>query len=345
MIQFHVQHQTPRRAPRLPADRVRHLIESLRLQCRNGGNSYAVIVIDCQPTPEHPVHQIFQEIDWLDELIAADWAHDKQVGWLTHDLLVIVLPNATTLDAWEYRDQIKAHCHLQHEHLRVFADSPTSLAVARDEMVAVLGIDGLLVRRVPTWKRLVDLAGGTIGLLLALPIILLAGICIKVTSRGPVFFRQERVGQGGRPFSMYKLRTMRQDAEQLRRNLDDSNEFDGLGFKIANDPRVTRVGRLLRKTSLDELPQLINVLRGEMSLVGPRPLPVSDWKPTDLWMCGRHDVLPGITCTWQVAGREGVTFEEWMRMDLEYVEFHDFFLDLKLLALTVPAVLTQRGAA
>ncbi len=345
MIQLHAQNESLRRVDRWSSDRIRHLIETLRQESRNGGASYAVIAVECQPTDDRPIHQIFQEVDWLDELMRADWAHEKQVGWLNHHLLVIVLPNATTLDAWEYRSQIKKHCRLAENHLRVYADSPTSLVVTREETVPVLGIDELLLRRVPTWKRLVDIIGGSIGLLLALPVILLAAICIKLTSRGPVFFRQERVGQGGRSFSMYKLRTMRSDAELIRPELEGCNELDGLGFKIAKDPRVTSIGKLLRKTSLDELPQLINVLRGEMSLVGPRPLPVSDWKPTDLWMCGRHDVLPGITCTWQITGREGVSFDEWMRMDLEYVESHDFFLDLKLLAMTVPAVLTQRGAS
>ena len=138
---------------------------------------------------------------------------------------------------------------------------------------------------------------------------------------------------------------MREDADQLKDDLRIHNESDGLGFKIADDPRMTAIGRILRRSSLDELPQLFNVLKGEMSLVGPRPLPCSDWQPTELWVCRRHDVKPGITCTWQVYGRSRVSFEEWMQMDICYVESQNFFSDLILLLRTVPAVLTQRGAS
>ena len=136
-------------------------------------------------------------------------------------------------------------------------------------------------------------------------------------------------------------------AESVRSDLAEQNESDGCAFKITKDPRVTFVGNLLRKTSLDELPQLINVLRGEMSLVGPRPLPRNDWQPAELWYQGRHDVTPGMTCTWQVVGRgnTNISFEEWVLMDLEYVETVGFWTDLKLLFRTIPAVLTQRGAA
>jgi len=166
---------------------------------------------------------------------------------------------------------------------------------------------------------------------------------IKLDSPGPVFFRQTRVGKGGQRFGIFKFRTMVADAEARKAELLDQNEAGGL-FKIADDPRITRVGRILRKTSLDELPQLLNVLRGEMSLVGPRPLPERDYERLEDWHRKRYLVLPGMTGLWQVSGRSELDFDELVRLDFLYLERWSIFLDLSILLKTIPAVIRARGA-
>ncbi len=193
-------------------------------------------------------------------------------------------------------------------------------------------------------KRLLDLAGGTAALALALPVIAVAAIAIKLDSPGPVFHRSIRVGRGGRPFTFLKLRSMQVGAEELRGLLLHLNQAQGPAFKLHNDPRVTRVGRILRKMSLDELPQLWHVLQGHMSLVGPRPPFPEEVEKYEPWMLRRLSVLPGLTCLWQIRGRSDLSFDEWMRLDLEYVDRCSLLLDLEILALTVPAVLLARGA-
>jgi lipopolysaccharide/colanic/teichoic acid biosynthesis glycosyltransferase len=172
----------------------------------------------------------------------------------------------------------------------------------------------------------------------------LAALAIKITSRGGVFFTQYRDGLGGRPFRMLKFRTMRLGADDEKQALRQHSEQDGPAFKIKDDPRLTTVGRFLRATSIDELPQLWNVLRGEMSLVGPRPLPCDESARCRRWQRRRLEVTPGLTCIWQVSGRNLLPFEEWMRMDLRYVDGRSFWTDLNLLLWTIPAVLSRKGA-
>jgi len=174
----------------------------------------------------------------------------------------------------------------------------------------------------------------------------LIALLIKWTSPGPVFFRQQRSGLNGRPFTLYKFRTMVTNAEQLKHELAAMNEMTGPVFKVSNDPRVTPIGKWLRKFSLDELPQLYNVLRGEMSLVGPRPLPVDEVKRFyDLAHRRRLSVKPGLTCLWQISGRNKISdFKEWVRLDLEYIDNWSLWLDLKILLQTVPVVLAGEGA-
>jgi exopolysaccharide biosynthesis polyprenyl glycosylphosphotransferase len=188
---------------------------------------------------------------------------------------------------------------------------------------------------------------GALGLLLlmALPLGVVA-LLVKLTSPGPVLFRQQRSGLNGRPFTLYKFRTMVSNAEQLKHELAALNEMSGPVFKVTNDPRVTRVGKVLRKYSLDEFPQLYNVLRGEMSLVGPRPLPVDEVRRfDDLAHRRRLSMKPGLTCLWQVSGRNQVSnFQEWVRLDLEYIDHWSLWLDLKILWRTVPVVLKGTGA-
>ncbi len=194
-------------------------------------------------------------------------------------------------------------------------------------------------------KRWFDLIVSAVALLLLSPVFLLAFLAIRLDSRGPFIYHSTRLGRCGRPFRFAKFRSMVHGAERLKSQLEALNEMDGPVFKIRNDPRVTRVGRFLRKTSLDELPQLIHVLRGEMSLVGPRPPIPTEVEQYQPWQRRRLSVTPGITCLWQVRGRNRISFEEWMRLDVEYVEHISFGMDLKILLLTVPAVLRGSGAS
>jgi exopolysaccharide biosynthesis polyprenyl glycosylphosphotransferase len=193
-------------------------------------------------------------------------------------------------------------------------------------------------------KRAIDIVGATFGLVFAAPLFLLAALAVKLDSNGPVFFGQERVGLKRRRFRAYKFRTMVQGAEKMQSLLEPLNEADGPVFKIENDPRVTRVGRWLRRLSIDELPQLFNVLRGEMSLVGPRPLPVRDVNRIEVrWHKRRFSVKPGITCLWQ-ANNRAPKFDEWIRADMEYIDNWSLALDFKILMKTIPAVLSGQGA-
>jgi lipopolysaccharide/colanic/teichoic acid biosynthesis glycosyltransferase len=197
----------------------------------------------------------------------------------------------------------------------------------------------VFVQPLPVWKRALDLLGASLGLMLLAPLMLIVSVVVKLDSPGPVLFRQRRTGRGGKPFMMYKFRSMKVDAEARKAALLAFNEQDGPAFKIQADPRATRVGAWLRATSIDELPQLINVLKGEMSLVGPRPLPCDESDACLRWHRRRLDVTPGLTCIWQVRGRSQVSFDEWMQMDLDYVDSISPGRDLHLLLATVWAVI------
>ena len=192
-------------------------------------------------------------------------------------------------------------------------------------------------------KELIDRVVAGFGLLIISPAIAAIATLIKLTSKGPVFFKQERCGLHGRRFNVFKFRTMVPEAESLREALNAQNEMDGPVFKMKNDPRITRVGRVLRKLSLDELPQLINVARGEMSLVGPRPPLPTEVREYDIWQRRKLSMKPGITCLWQVGDRNDTTFEQWMRQDLEYIDNWSLALDAKILLRTIPAVINATG--
>jgi lipopolysaccharide/colanic/teichoic acid biosynthesis glycosyltransferase/GGDEF domain-containing protein len=206
-------------------------------------------------------------------------------------------------------------------------------------------LENLLVRKMPLWKRSIDIIGASFGIVMACPLLLFAAIGIWLTEPWkPIIFYQRRSGLGGRPFWIYKFRTMCVGAEKLRDQLKAHSEQDGPAFKMKHDPRITRIGRFLRKTSIDELPQLFNVLRGDMTLVGPRPLPVSEQTACQIWQRRRLDVTPGLTCIWQVKGRSKVTFAEWMRMDMQYIRRRTLWTDISLIAQTVKSVLMRKGA-
>jgi exopolysaccharide biosynthesis polyprenyl glycosylphosphotransferase len=193
-------------------------------------------------------------------------------------------------------------------------------------------------------KRALDIGASALGLILTAPLLLFLGILIRLDSAGPMFYRSRRTGKNGRIFTFYKLRSMAVDAHSRRSEVSHLNEAEGPIFKIRKDPRLTRIGGFLRRTSLDELPQLLNVLKGDMSLVGPRPPLPEEVERYEPWQMRRLDVRPGLTCLWQISGRSRIGFEEWMRLDLEYIRHRSFGMDLRILLRTIPAVLSREGA-
>jgi exopolysaccharide biosynthesis polyprenyl glycosylphosphotransferase len=261
------------------------------------------------------------------------------------DELIIADPNFPQVDALELVDQCNQH------GVRVrLAPSTMEILIHRAEFVpgqsvplfelgppVFEGVDFAL-------KRTFDLLGATLLLVLLSPLLLAIVIAVRVSSRGPIVFRSTRRGIGQRPFRCLKFRTMHTNAEEQQAELDEFNEATGALFKIRRDPRLTRVGRVLRRFSLDELPQLVNVLRGEMSLVGPRPLPQRDYDKLEEWHRKRYLVLPGITGLWQVSGRSELDFDDLVHLDFIYLEHWSLALDLTILLKTIPAVLSRRGA-
>ena len=224
------------------------------------------------------------------------------------------------------------------------AREPVASSVATQATPEPRPLVELLLDKAPWWKRPIDVIGSSAALVLLSPLMLGAALAVKFTSPGPVFYSSWRVGLGGRKFRFHKFRTMCVDAEQKKRALMAQNEADGPVFKMERDPRVTGIGRILRKTSIDELPQLWNVLTGEMSLVGPRPPLPEETLWYEPWQRRRLELKGGITCLWQVSGRSNISFEEWCRLDVKYHQTRSFLGDLGILFRTVPAVLTARGA-
>jgi exopolysaccharide biosynthesis polyprenyl glycosylphosphotransferase len=245
--------------------------------------------------------------------------------------------------------QIVEHAHRSGVKVRV-APKTTELLVQRGEYVPGQGAP-LFELRPPVFagtdwavKRAFDLVVSGLVVAAGLPLWLAISAAIKLTSRGPVFYRDPRSGLGERTFYLFKFRTMYLDASERQTELERRNEADGALFKIRDDPRVTRVGALLRRFSVDELPNVLNVLRGEMSLVGPRPLPLRDFALLEDWHRKRSHVLPGMTGLWQISGRSDLSFDDLVRLDFYYLENWSIWLDISILAKTVPAVLASRGA-
>jgi exopolysaccharide biosynthesis polyprenyl glycosylphosphotransferase len=226
-----------------------------------------------------------------------------------------------------------------------------SLRIAKAYVDDLEGIPVMTIQSGPAdgWqlviKRLIDIVGSTALLVLMAPLFVFIALLIKLDSSGPVFYRQQRVGLNKRRFTLLKFRTMVMEADKQQEILEDLNEVEGPVFKIKKDPRITRMGAFLRRFSIDELPQLVNVFKGEMSMVGPRPLPVRDVERIDVqWHKRRFSIKPGITCLWQVNGRSNVGFNEWVRLDLDYIDQWSLGLDLLILLKTIPAVFKGSGA-
>lgn len=298
--------------------------------------------IDDIPPPSNPLHggaeKHLGRLNQVEELVANG----------NFDELFIALP---VRSYYETIEKVISLAETRGLTIRMPADS-FKLHLSRGYL-DYLGTNALLTLRTPApggikllAKRTMDVSVAGVAILATLPLMLLTAIAIKLDSRGPVLFVQDRVGRGGRLFKMLKFRTMVVDAEARLAALETENEVDGAAFKMRNDPRITRLGRTLRKYSVDELPQLFNVLLGDLSLVGPRPLPVRDVQRMSAeWQKRRFSVRPGLTCLWQIHGRHEIGFEHWMELDLQYIDNWSLGLDFSILMKTVPAVLRGAGSS
>jgi len=281
-----------------------------------------------------------------DEIIGHVDEISKVLGDNVVDDVIVAVPRSMLGDVQTIIDS----CQEEGVRLRFMADF-YDFEAARTQLHLVSGIPLLSFEPVAQEynslliKRIFDLVVTLAALPVLIPFFLIVGIAIRIDSKGPAIFTQERVGLHKRKFRMYKFRSMVQDAEVKMKEIEHLNEADGPNFKIKNDPRITRIGRFIRKTSIDELPQLFNVLSGDMSLVGPRPMSVRDVNLFDKGLQRRRfSVRPGITCLWQVSGRSDLSFDDWLKLDLQYIESWSFGLDLKILLKTIPVVLTSSGA-
>jgi lipopolysaccharide/colanic/teichoic acid biosynthesis glycosyltransferase len=335
-----------------PPDQLRRILERERARANRTGEHLSLVTFaPRRPEADHTTPVLVAKV------LRGRLRSTDEVGWLDDGQIAVVLPTTPAAGAWKVADDVCLEFpkHVPSPVCTVYSypldwppdeKAPAPMpAEAQDLPVQrTLSLELLFLQSLPLWKRLLDVTGAAACLLLFLPVFVAIAAAIKWSSPGPVVFRQRRSGRGGLPFAMYKFRTMVADAEARKADVLGLNEQDGPAFKIREDPRVTPVGRFLRRTSLDELPQLWNVLFGDMSLVGPRPLPCEETEACESWHRQRLDVTPGLTCIWQVKGRAQVSFADWVRMDLQYIRSRSPWQDLKLLLLTIPAVLLQKGA-
>ena len=355
-------------------DRMQGLLQRERMRSDRGNSTFALLTL----TYSHAMRG--SELQVLAEILAARIRATDDAGVLAADRVGIILPETPVEGAWKLANDIVAllpqalrgvACdvftypnnddpfeNVDEESTQAKPGSRARSASAGSNLHAPAAgslamhsvrrqarpMTTLFVRPMPLWKRSIDVIVSGLALVALSPLLLAVAVAIKLTSPGPVIFRQRRDTLGGRGFMIYKFRTMSVDAEARKAALREFSEQDGPAFKIAKDPRVTRLGRLLRTTSIDELPQLLNVFAGDMTLVGPRALPSRESSGCEPWQRRRLDVTAGITCIWQVRGRSAVSFAEWMRMDLRYIRTRSAANDLKLLVQTVPAVVIGRGA-
>ena len=344
---------------RLPASKqFRRMLERERARTDRSGDEFSLLLFGVRDWRSGRV-----TLRYLTRLFGQRLRITDEAGWLDSRHLGVILPSTPGWGAWTLADDLCLRFpeHVPLPECRVFVypshwpSEPTDIrradtqtneaqdAQPSEGRRAIGSMTAQFVRRLPMWKRVLDVLGASVGLVLLLPLFVAVVLSIKLTSKGPVFFTQMRSGRGGKPFRMLKFRTMVTDAEAKKQSLQILNERQGPAFKIKDDPRVLTVGRWLRTTSLDELPQLWNVLKGDMSLVGPRPLPCDESEACLGWRSRRLDVTPGLTCTWQVRDRSEVSFDDWMRMDAAYARKQSFWRDLRLLVETVPAVVLGKN--
>lgn len=284
----------------------------------------------------------------LRETDEAGWFDDRRTR------IGVVMHRTPAAEAWKVADDVcaafqpqlpapKCAVHYYPTGSLPAAELADSTLQKPAEPRPVLPLEPLLVQPMALGKRALDMTTAIVALLLLSPLLATVALLIKFTSCGPIFFHQQRTGIGGKRFKIYKFRSMITDAEVKKQWLMAFNEQDGPAFKIKNDPRVTAIGRFLRRTNIDELPQLWNVVRGDMSLVGPRPLPCNEADACTQWQRQRHDVTPGLTCIWQIWGSRD-SFDEWVRMDVRYIRTRSLLHDLKLILCTLPVIVIGRRA-
>ena len=333
----------------LNEERFRYEASRERMRVDRNGSPLAILVIEL-PTDRSAA----LDFQFLAQLLANRLRLTDTAGFISGSRVGVLLPDTPKSGGWKVASDICGVYPLGHDRpnceVYVYPDDeaawtdgdrqPAERTVGDEARVSA---ERLLSEPTPAIKRAIDVLGALIGLAWFSPLFVAVAVAIKLTSRGPVFYTQEREGLGGRRFRIYKFRTMRPGADRHQIDLRPYSVQDGPAFKMSHDPRTTWIGRWLRRLSLDELPQLWNVLRGEMSLVGPRPLPTAESLECAPWQRRRLTVAPGITCIWQVWGRNTVTFQEWMRMDLEYVRRRSLWFDAKLLLKTAPSILLHRG--
>jgi lipopolysaccharide/colanic/teichoic acid biosynthesis glycosyltransferase len=350
------------RKERHRSDRSRAVLSLISARLPKRGGSY-------DPGLEYALDGILHRIRSLDE-----------VGWLEPGVVGVLLPETSKEGAWHLVKELQRNDltgYLRNAEISVYSypDSldggpsdggngrreraerngherrtprverePAPVRASAKESQPTQPLVGLLLDKEPWWKRPVDVAGASLALVLLSPLMLGAALAVKVSSPGPVFYSSWRVGKGGQKFRFHKFRTMCVDAEKQKKDLLAQNEASGPVFKMERDPRITPIGRILRKSSVDELPQLWNVLVGDMALVGPRPPIPEETIWYEPWQRRRLELKGGLTCLWQISGRSNVSFEEWCRLDVKYHENRSFLGDVGILFRTVPAVFTARGA-
>lgn len=322
-----------------------------RARCDRNRNSFSMIAITLpkRRTPRTESATI--------EILTARLRITDEFGWLPDGRIGVVLSETPYDGAVRVLRDLEEKLYLEatgwefsiYVYPRVGDDEPDNDEGGNDDNGGLpdgpepQSLDGLFAQHMPTWKRVADLVGAGAGIVLLSPVLLTAAALVRISSPGPILFTQLRHTLGGKPFQIYKFRTMRVGADAEKAQLRHRSEQDGPAFKMTDDPRVTTIGKLLRVTSIDELPQLINVLRGEMSLVGPRPLPCDESEACQRWQQSRLDVTPGLTCIWQVSGRSTVTFDDWMRMDRYYIRHRSPWLDVRLVVRTFGAIFRLTG--
>ncbi len=323
----------------------RHAVDEERMRVDRNGRTFSLVVFDCGKRDGAAKNRQLSTA-CRDRLRMID-----RVGLLASGEVGLLLPGTDVTGAHKVVNDIVDLVQKNGDSLsrKIFVYPEISLPESHDDFdqtpsTPIHPATDLLVEPLPAWKRVFDIAGATIGLILAMPMMVAAAIAIKLDSPGPILFTQYRAGLGGRPFRIFKFRTMTVGAEELKHALRANSEQDGPAFKIKADPRVTRVGRYLRRTCIDEFPQFLNVLKGDMSLVGPRPLPCDESEECEDWQRRRLTVTPGLTCIWQVSGGMRIPFVEWMRMDIRYIRSRRLLHDLKLLWATLIAVVFHRAS-
>jgi exopolysaccharide biosynthesis polyprenyl glycosylphosphotransferase len=324
----------------------------LRHRARSGKEVTEIILVGSEDRNAEFAALLQEHPEWSLRVVARLNLNDNlltELPAMLHRYPVGCVVFNVTQTAFSEIEQAILACEVEGVEAWLVADF-FKTSIARATVDDFYGKPLLIFRTTPeiSWqlvcKRVIDMTGAAIGLIVLGPLVMLpVAIGLKLTSPGPVLFKQKRSGLHGRLFTMYKFRSMITNAEMLKAELEVFNEMTGPVFKMSDDPRITPIGRFLRRTSIDELPQLWNVLAGDMSLVGPRPPIPSEVQHYDPWHRRRLSMKPGLTCIWQISGRNRIGFDQWMKLDMQYIDNWSLWLDLKILARTVPVVLTGLG--